>query len=131
MEEQNEEVVRQQRIEEIIKEVVDGHDIRNEDAKLLVESLQAIDAGFRIQSTLVDVFVRTIPDMANSLAGDVLRRAGRTDQKIKRSVGRMCDSHVESLLAIVGSVANNLIEFNNRLFEEEAAKAEEATDAAE
>jgi hypothetical protein len=131
VEEQNEEVVRQQRIEEIIKEVVDGHDIRNEDAKLLVESLQALDAGFRIQSTLVDVFVRTIPDMANSLAGDALRRAGRTDQKIKRSVGRMCDSHVESLLAIVGSVANNLIEFNNRLFEEEAAKAEEATDAAE
>lgn len=98
-------------VEEILTAINEGAEVSNADARVLADAIDQLDLEFRIQSTVNDVLVQTIPDMASSLAASVLSRAGRTDMKIRRSVQKICDEHVVALLNMVTVLAGNLLSF--------------------
>jgi len=101
----------QKTVEEILAAINEGAEVSNADARVLADIIDQLDLAFRVQSTVNNVLTQTIPEMASSLAGSVLSRAGRTDTKIRRSVAKICDEHVVALLNMVTALAGNLLSF--------------------
>jgi hypothetical protein len=85
------------RFADILKSLSEGKDLSNEDAIFIVQLVGDLDNNLRIANEIVDGLAISIPDMARSLGFAVLARAGRGDQKIKKSVLKICDEHVETL----------------------------------
>lgn len=99
----------QANVERILAAVNAGQDLTNEDARVLADVINSLDFAFRVQNTVNQVIVETLPDMAESLAASILSRAGRTETKIRRSVVKICDEHVAALLGMVTNIAQNLV----------------------
>tara|TARA_R110000868_G_scaffold49425_1_gene159500 strand:- start:1308 stop:1661 length:354 start_codon:yes stop_codon:yes gene_type:complete len=100
----------QRQVEAILAAINNGEAISNDDARVLAGVIDSLDFAFRVQSTVNNVMVETIPAMVGSLGASVLSRAGRTDQKIKKSVQKICDEHVVSLMGMVTNLAANMID---------------------
>jgi hypothetical protein len=112
----------QKQVEQILAAINNGEDISNDDARVLAGVVDSLDFAFRVQSTVNNVMAETIPAMAISLGASVLSRAGRTDQKIKRSVEKICDEHITSLMGMVTNLAANLIDLAEKGEQEQETK---------
>jgi uncharacterized membrane protein len=99
----------QEHLDRIFAAVKEGGDLSNADARALLEVIDSLDFAFRVQNTVNTVMAQTIPEMAASLAGSVLSRAGRTETKIQRAVAKICDEHVNALMGMITALASNLI----------------------
>jgi uncharacterized membrane protein len=99
----------QEHLDRIFSAVKEGGDLSNADARALLEVIDSLDFAFRVQNTVNTVMAQTIPEMAASLAGSVLSRAGRTETKIQRAVAKICDEHVNALMGMITALASNLI----------------------
>jgi hypothetical protein len=97
-------------LEEAINKVRDGGEVTNEQALLLCDAIRDLELALTVQRTLVSVFTQTVPDMAQSLAASVLSRTGRTDQKIRRSVSKICDAHIDSLRDLTIGITSRIFE---------------------
>jgi hypothetical protein len=93
-EEHNENV---SRFERIVADVKEGRDLHNDDALFLVNIVGSLDTNFTVSNMVIETLLGDITEMCTDLGTSVLRRAGRTDQKIRRSVQKIVDGHVEDL----------------------------------
>lgn len=85
------------RFADILTAIREGADVNNDDAVFLVQLVGSLDNNLTLANDIVESLGRSITDMARSLAFSVLARAGRSDQKIKKSVLKIVDEHVETL----------------------------------
>jgi hypothetical protein len=83
----------------IVGDVQDGRDLHNDDAQLLLGIIGGLDQNFAVSNMMLETLLGTITDMCQKLGVDVLRRAGRTDKKIRRSVEKMVTGEVENLFS--------------------------------
>lgn len=107
------------KVEDVLAAINRGEDISNDDARLLASVVDSLDFAFKMQNTINSVLIETLPMMASSLAASVLSRAGRTEQKIKKAVGKIAEDHVVSLLQMITNLATNLIDNATSEAEEE------------
>ena len=96
-EEHNENV---SRFERIVADVKEGRDLHNDDALFLVNIVGSLDTNFTVSNMVIETLLGDITEMCTDLGTSVLRRAGRTDQKIRRSVQKIVDGHVEDLFSL-------------------------------
>lgn len=96
-EEHNENV---SRFERIVADVKEGRDLHNDDALFLVNIVGSLDTNFTVSNMVIETLLGDITEMCTNLGTSVLRRAGRTDQKIRRSVQKIVDGHVEDLFSL-------------------------------
>jgi hypothetical protein len=85
------------RFAQILGVIKDGEGISNEDALFFVGLIGSLDNNLRIANDIVESLGESIPDMVKSLAFSVLARVGRTDTKVKRSVLKTCEEHIDTL----------------------------------
>jgi hypothetical protein len=95
-------------VKEIIDDAQAGKQLSVDDVNLLLGVMARMDESLRVQNTIFKVFADSVAEMAHSLTASVLSRAGRTDTKIKRSVQKICDEHINALYGVVNELANNL-----------------------
>lgn len=97
------------RFEEIVADVKDGRDIRNEDALFLINVVGSLDTNFTVSNMVIETLLGDITEMCQSLGIAVLRRAGRTDQKIRRSVDKIVNGHVDDLFTLAQARATEYL----------------------
>lgn len=83
-----------EQLNSIAAKVRDGEDITNAEARQILEAYAAADITTQAQVNLVNLLLQTIPELAFSLAGSVTQRCGRTEQKVKRSVGKIVEEQL-------------------------------------
>lgn len=85
------------RFEQIVADVKEGRDLHNDDAMFLVNVIGSLDTNFTVSNMVIETLLGDITEMCTNLGLSVLRRAGRTDQKIRRSVQKIVNGHVDDL----------------------------------
>lgn len=105
------------RIDEVLALVESGVGLSHEEALVLVAELDTLNYFVQAQAAIHSAFVVGVSDMAYSLAGTVLSRAGRTDVKTRRSVLKICKNHVDALMAAIDSLVTRIDNYEN--FEDE------------
>ena len=88
------------RFERIVADVKDGRDLHNDDALFLINVIGSLDTNFTVSNMVIETLLGGITDMCTNLGVAVLRRAGRTDQKIRRSVQKIVNGHVDDLFSL-------------------------------
>ena len=93
------------RFERIVADVKDGRDLHNDDALFLINVIGSLDTNFTVSNMVIETLLGGITDMCTNLGVAVLRRAGRTDQKIRRSVQKIVNGHVDDLFSLAQAQA--------------------------
>lgn len=93
------------RFEQIVADVKDGRDLHNDDALFLINVVGSLDTNFTVSNMVIETLLGDITEMCHNLGVSVLRRAGRTDQKIRKSVAKIVNGHVEDLFNLAQSRA--------------------------
>ena len=109
----SEETPERNALEEVVTKVQSGEGLTNEEAVVLLTAFSNCDLALDIQRTLVLILNQAMPDMARSLAASVLQRCGRADAKIKKSVEKLCASHIENLQWATLKIARDMYENTN------------------
>lgn len=109
----SEETTERTALEEVVAKVQAGEGLTNDEAVVLLTAFSNCDLALDIQRTLVLIINQALPDMARSLAASVLQRCGRTDAKIKKSVEKLCASHIENLQWATLKIASDIYENAN------------------
>lgn len=105
------------RFERIVADVKDGRDLHNDDALFLVNVIGSLDTNFTVSNMVIETLLGDITDMCTNLGIDVLRRAGRTDQKIRRSVQKIVNGHVDDLFTLAQARATEYMRIVRSLHE--------------
>ena len=87
----------EERFADILSQLKEGKDLSNDDGLFLVELVRGLDHSYSIVNSVLSTLGRELDRMAQGLAFSVLSRAGRTDQKIKKSVLKICDQYTGTL----------------------------------
>lgn len=99
MSEVNEEIKTQ--FQTIVEKVKNKEAITQEDAEFLVGLVGGFDMNLRIANSVLQVALGSAEEAIRETAGAVLRKCGRTDTKIRRKVGTLCEDNFRSLLNVV------------------------------
>jgi hypothetical protein len=91
----------QAEIDAIVAKLQGGETISAEEGLKLLKIIGGLNANLTICNELLFVISEQLPVMVGSLADRITRRCGRTDKKLRRSVDKICNEHVESLWTIV------------------------------
>ena len=94
--EENQAQVDAERFTSIADRLKAGEDLSNDDALFLLRIISSLDGSYLILNTTLSSAARHLEDMAKAFGFAVLQRAGRTDQKIKKSVLKMADTYVSA-----------------------------------
>jgi hypothetical protein len=77
-----------------------GEGLTNEEGMVLLKLIGGVNANLTISNEILYVVSENLPHMVNSLADKVMRRCGRTDKKIRKSVAAMCAESIEQLWSL-------------------------------
>ena len=81
----------------ITDKIKNGEGLTNEEGSTLLKLIGGVNANLTISNEILYLVSNQLPQLVESLADRILRRCGRTDTKIRKSVAKICIEHVEQL----------------------------------
>lgn len=94
-------------VNEVAAKVRDGEGLTNEEARQLVESYAALDIAMQAQVNLVNLVLHTVPELVFATAGAVTQRCGRTEEKVRRSVQKICEDHLTKFYTMIAETVRS------------------------
>lgn len=85
----------EQRFTAVTAKLLAGEPITNEEGTDLLKLISGLNANLTITNEVLFNVQENMPKMIGSIADSVLRRAGRTDKKIRKSVEKICLQNLE------------------------------------
>lgn len=85
----------EQRFTSITAKIVAGEPITNEEGNDLLKLIAGLNANLTITNEVLFNVQENLPKVIGSIADSVLRRVGRTDKKIRKSVEKICLQNLE------------------------------------
>lgn len=85
----------EQRFTSITAKIVAGEPITNEEGNDLLKLIAGLNANLTITNEVLFNVQENLPKVIGSIADSVLRRVGRTDKKIRKSVEKICLQNIE------------------------------------
>ena len=99
-------------LDKVLEVIHRGDGIDHDQACVMVDAINVLEYILDVQKTMHNVIMEAIPHVVSSVAANTLARAGRTDKKIKYAIGKICDTHIEALNAMVQDLAIKLIDIS-------------------
>jgi len=91
----------QDKFDEIVERVAKEETISNEDAKFLVAVIANLDKNARVSYEMAEVCIGASQDILVKTALTVMNRCGRTDEKKRKEVIKVCEQAFSNLVNIV------------------------------
>lgn len=99
-------------LDKVLEVIHRGDSIDHDQACVMVDAINALEYILDVQKTMHNVIMEAIPHVVTSVAANTLARAGRTDKKIKSAIGKICDTHIDALNAMVQDLVVKLIDIS-------------------
>ena len=85
----------EQRFTAVTAKILAGESITNEEGNDLLKLIAGLNANLTITNEVLFNVQENLPKMIGSISDSVLRRVGRTDKKIRKSVEKICLQNLE------------------------------------
>jgi hypothetical protein len=85
----------------IVAKVKEQQQLNQEEAEFLVSIIAGFDAQLSLAQDVMSVTLGTANELLAETAAAVLRKCGRTDQKIRRKIAALCDENFQTLLNVI------------------------------
>lgn len=85
----------EQRFQVITEKLVGKEPLTNEEGMDLLRIIAGLNANNSLTNEIMLNIQDNVPKLLGSVADAVMRRVGRTDQKLRKSVGKICDNQLE------------------------------------
>ena len=91
-------------VNDVAVKVRDGEGLTNEEARNLLEAYAALDIAIQAQGNLATLVLQGIPELVFAVGGAVTERCGRTEEKVRRSIYKICESHVNKYYQMIAEI---------------------------
>lgn len=91
-------------INNIAVKVRDGEALTNEEARQLLEAYAALDIAIQAQGNLATLVLQGLPELVFAVGGAVTERCGRTEEKVRRSVYKICEAHISKYYQMIAEI---------------------------
>ena len=91
-------------INDVAVKVRDGEGLTNQEARNLLEAYAALDIVIQAQGNLATLVLQGIPELVFAVGGAVTERCGRTEEKLRRSVHKICETHVSKYYQMIAEI---------------------------
>jgi hypothetical protein len=91
----------QERFAEIVERVAKKETLSSDDIEFLITLVSSFDVHLRVANEMLSAALGTTQEMLIATANDILRRVGRTDQKIRRKMAAVCEENFQALMNVV------------------------------
>ena len=91
-------------INNVAVKVRDGDGLTNEEARELLEAYAALDIAIQAQGNLATLVLQGLPELVFAVGGAVTERCGRTEEKLRRSVHKICDEHISKYYQMIAEI---------------------------
>jgi len=85
----------------LVAKVKEQQQLNQEEAEFLVSIIAGFDVQLKLAQDVMSVTLGTAKELLAETAGAVLRKCGRTDQKIRRKIAALCDENFQTLLNVI------------------------------